>query len=261
MLLKDRAANCDEVDLVLSDAARAALDDILTEHRRADVLRSHGMQPARKLLFCGQPGCGKTMAAETIARALGLPLVGVRVDLLVSPNPEETEANLLKVFDYIDTHSVVALFSEFATLSREHGYDVEGGGGRSISVAMQMMERHHGESILIATTNHENLLKEVIWRRFDEVLRFETPNLEQIKRLLALNLSGVRRSFDLDDDEIASMFKSMSHADIGRVLRRAIKTMILSGSGCLNRGHIGAALAREYRHPGLLVANLLEAEI
>ena len=110
-----------------------------------------------------------------------------------------------------------------------------------------MMDSYRGESILIATTNYESLLDKAVWRRFDEVVYFEMPNLEQIKRLLSLKLSGIRRNFEADDNKVASLFKGMSHADIERVLRRAIKEMILSRREFLERSHIDVALAREYR--------------
>jgi AAA+ superfamily predicted ATPase len=111
-----------------------------------------------------------------------------------------------------------------------------------------MMDSYRGESILIATTNYETLLDKAVWRRFDEVIRFELPSLEQIKRLLSLKLSGIRRNFEPDDGRVASQFKGMSHADIERVLRRAVKEMLLSGREFLEKNHIDTALAREYRH-------------
>jgi AAA+ superfamily predicted ATPase len=109
-----------------------------------------------------------------------------------------------------------------------------------------MMDAYRGESILIATTNYESLLDRAVWRRFDETLRFEPPNLEQIKGLLALKLSGVRRDFETDASAIANLFKGMSHADIERVLRRAVKQMIMSGREFLEKGHLEEALKREY---------------
>ena len=83
----------------------------------------------------------------------------------------------------------------------------------------------------------------------DEVIRFEPPNLEQAKRLLALKLSGVRRNFETDDSKIAALFKGLSHADIERVLRRAVKDMVLSNREFLAKAHLEAALAKEYQQP------------
>ncbi|WP_137937702.1 ATP-binding protein [Chitinivorax sp. B] len=248
-LLEERPVVREEKDIVLSDSAQSALDEILMEHNRADVLRSYGMQPAQKLLFCGPPGCGKTLVAEVIANSLSLPLILVRLDSVISSFLGETAANLRKVFDYIASQPVVALFDEFDALTKDRGDSADHGElKRSVNAVLQMMDGYRGESILIATTNYETLLDKAVWRRFDEVVRLEMPNLEQIKRLLALKLSGIRRNFEPDDGQIASLFKGMSHADIERVLRRAVKEMILSGREFLEKSHIDTALAREYRH-------------
>jgi AAA+ superfamily predicted ATPase len=247
-LLEERAAIREEKDIVLSDAAKSALDEILIEHNRMDILRSYGLQPAQKILFCGHPGCGKTLAAEVIANNLAMPLVVIRLDSIISSLLGETAANLRKVFDYIMQHPVVALFDEFDALTKDRGDTADHGEfKRSVNAVLQMLDGYRGESILIATTNYESLLDHAVWRRFDEVVRFEMPNLEQIKRLLALKLSGIRRNFEVDDHHIAALFKGLSHADIERVLRRAVKEMILAGREFLEKTHIETALAREYR--------------
>ncbi|MEW6694173.1 MAG: ATP-binding protein [Pseudomonadota bacterium] len=248
-LLEERAVVREEKDIILSDATQSALDEILMEHNRADTLRSFGLQPAQKLLFCGPPGCGKTLAAEVIANALSMPLVLVRLDSVISSFLGETAANLRKVFDYIAQQPVVALFDEFDALTKDRGDSADHGElKRSVNAVLQMMDGYRGESILVATTNYETLLDKAVWRRFDEVVRFEMPNLEQIKRLLTLKLSGIRRNFEVDDAQVASLFKGMSHADIERVLRRAVKEMILSGREFMEKSHLDTALAREYRH-------------
>lgn len=247
-LMEERAVVREETDIILSDATQSMLDEILMEHQRCDLLRSYGMQPAQKLLFCGPPGCGKTLAAEVIAHSLTLPLVIVRLDSVISSFLGETAANLRRVFDYVSRNPVVALFDEFDALVKDRG-DVADHGElkRSVNAVLQMMDSYRGVSLLIATTNYESLLDQAVWRRFDETLRFEPPNLEQIKRLLGLKLSGIRRDFETDGNEIANLFKGMSHADIERVLRRAVKQMILSGREFLQRSHVEEALKREYK--------------
>ena len=85
-------------DVILSDDNCSIVDELLAEHHRAEVLKSHGLRPADRLLFCGPPGCGKTLTAEVIASELGLPLVVVRIDSVVSSYLGETAANLRQVF-------------------------------------------------------------------------------------------------------------------------------------------------------------------
>ena len=250
VLLEERAVIREEKDIILSEATQDLLSEIIHEHNRADVLISHGLQPARKLLFCGPSGCGKTLAAEVIAHALSIPLVIVRLDSVISSFLGETASNLRKVFDYVSKHPVVALFDEFDALAKDRGDAADHGElKRSVNAVLQMLDSYRGESIMIATTNYETLLDQAVWRRFDETLRFEMPNPEQIKRLLALKLSGVRRNFEIEDCGVATLFKGMSHADIERVLRRSIKDMILSGREFLEKDHLQIALTREYKRP------------
>lgn len=247
-LLELRSTVREQQDVVLSDVAQSALDEIILEHSRADLLRSYGLRPAQKLIFFGPPGCGKTLTAEVLANALSLPLLVIRLDSVISSFLGETASNLRKVFDYIAEYPCVALFDEFDALAKDRGDSADHGElKRSVNAVLQMIDSYRGNSILIATTNYESLLDKAVWRRFDEAVQFDMPNLEQIKRLLSIKLSGVRRQFDPSDAKIATLFKGMSHADIERVLRRAIKEMILSGKEFLDKQHLDASLAREHR--------------
>lgn len=232
--------------IVLSDENRSLLDEILHEHHQRELLSSYGMYPADKLLFCGPPGCGKTLGAEVVASELGLPLAIVRIDSVVSSYLGETAANLRKVFDFIAKTPMVVLFDEFDALAKERGDSSEHGElKRVVNAVLQMLDAYDGKSLLIAATNHEGIMDTAIWRRFDEVLVFDPPNAEQIRRLLEIKLQGVRREFDIEHDNMPGMFKGMSYADVERVLRRAIKDMIVSGKEFLAIRHIKAALSRE----------------
>lgn len=233
-------------DVVLSDETRSALEELLQEHHHQERLASYGLRAADRLLFYGLPGCGKTLTAEVIASELGLPLAIVRVDAVVSSYLGETAANLRKVFDFAAAYAAVVLFDEFDALAKERADEAEHGElRRVVNAVLQMMDAYHGRSVLIAATNHESILDFAIWRRFEEVLVFDLPNLEQLRRLLALKLRGVRREFEVEDAAIASIFKGMAHADVERVLRRAIKDMVLAGQEFLTSRHLEVAARRE----------------
>lgn len=250
-LLEVRSVVREQQDIVLSNAAQSALEEIILEHNRAETLLSYGLRPAQKLIFFGPPGCGKTLAAEVLASELSLPLVIVRLDSVISSFLGETASNLRRVFDYVAEHPSVTLFDEFDALAKDRGDSADHGElKRSVNAVLQMMDNYHGQSVLIATTNYESLLDKAVWRRFDETIQFDMPNLEQIKRLLNIKLSGVRRNFEPSDTKIISLFKGMSHADIERVLRRAVKEMVLSGKEFLEKQHLAAGLAREHKMQG-----------
>ena len=233
-------------DVVLSDENSSVLDELLHEHHRAELLKSHGLFPADRLLFCGPPGCGKTLTSEVIAAELSLPLAIVRIDCVISSYLGETAANLRQVFDFVSALPMVVLFDEFDALAKERSDEADHGElKRVVNAFLQLLDAYEGKSLLIAATNHETILDSAVWRRFDEVLVFEPPNLEQIRRLLAIKLRGLRRNFDIEGTHIAGLFKGMSHADVERILRRAAKDMILSGNEFLNERGIQAAVRRE----------------
>jgi len=233
-------------DVVLSAENRTQFDEILAEHHHEDLLRSYGMAPADKLLFCGPPGCGKTLTAEILASELGRPLAVVRIDSVVSSYLGETAANLRKVFDFAGTLPMVMLFDEFDAVAKERADSAEHGElKRVVNAVLQMMDAYQGQSVLIAATNHEGILDSAVWRRFEEVIVFDLPNSEQILSLMEIKLRGVRRDFDLQSSKLVELFNNISHADIERVLRRAIKDMVLAKNEFLCERHIKAAVVRE----------------
>jgi AAA+ superfamily predicted ATPase len=168
------------------------------------------------------------------------------VDAVVSSYLGETAANLRKVFDFAAANAAIVLFDEFDALAKERADEHEHGElRRVVNAVLQMMDAYVGHSVLIAATNHEGMLDVAIWRRFEEVLLFEPPNREQLHHLLALKLRGVRRDFEAEDAKVTALFKGMTHADVERVLRRAIKDMVLLGNEFLTVRHLETAARRE----------------
>ncbi|WP_062057755.1 AAA family ATPase [Cellvibrio sp. OA-2007] len=233
-------------EMVLPESSQLAIEELLEEHRRADVLRSFGMKPSGKVIFHGPPGCGKTLAAEVIAFELDLPLAIVRLDALVSSFLGETAANLRKVFDFIAEFPMVALFDEFDAIGKERSDSGEHGElRRVVNAVLQMMDAYQGKSLILAATNHEQILDSAIWRRFDETIDFPLPNSEQIQQILSLKLRGVRRQFELDEKPLLDLFSKRSGADIERIVRRAVKRIILRSQEFLTVKDLKQAASRE----------------
>lgn len=233
-------------DLIMGDDNGAVLQEVLLEHNRSEVLGSYGLRPMARLLFCGPPGNGKTISAEALARELSWELVLVRFDAVVSSFLGETAANLRKVFDFIARGHYVALFDEFDAIGKERADSAEHGElKRVVNAFLQMLDSYRGRGVLVAATNHEKMLDDAIWRRFDEVLVFPRPNLEQVREVLRLKLRGVRYDLPLEDRGFVARFRGLSYADIERVVIRAIKAMILSGREFLNLQLLEEALRRE----------------
>ncbi|MBE7413249.1 MAG: ATP-binding protein [Leptospiraceae bacterium] len=170
-------------DIVLFEQNLNVIERILLESRKVEVLKSYGLKPIDKILFYGPPGCGKTVTAEAIAFELELPFVVIRLDSIVSSFLGETSSNLRRVFDFINKNRMVVLFDEFDALGRERSDSSEHGEiKRVVNALLQMFDSYKGNSILIAATNHESDLDSAVWRRFEEVLIFNLPDNNQIKR-------------------------------------------------------------------------------
>lgn len=236
-------------EIILRKASVVALEELLEEHRRSDVLRSYGMKPSAKVIFFGPPGCGKTLAAEVIAFELDRPLAIVRLDALVSSFLGETAANLRKVFEFIAEHSMVVLFDEFDAIGKERSDTSEHGElRRVVNAVLQMMDAYQGVSIILAATNHEQILDTAIWRRFDDFIEFPVPGNEETKQILKLKLRGVRRHFEMEDTELLTLFEKQSGAGIESIVRRAVKRMLLRSQEFLTIKDLKQAAERESRH-------------
>ena len=234
-------------DVVLSRENLLLVKGILREHNREEVLRAHGLRPSDRILLCGPPGCGKTLTAEVIASELGRPFAVVRTDSAVSSFLGETAANLRKVFDFAETAPMVVLFDEFDALGKEREDASEHGElRRVVNAVLQMLDAYDGRSLVIAATNHEGMLDSAVWRRFEEVLCLKPPTRSQLCRLLAVKLRGVRRDFDVEEIAERDLFKGATHADVERIVRRALKEMIIKGGEPrLNVDHLETARRRE----------------
>ena len=234
-------------DIVLSPENLSLVKGVLREHNREEVLKAHGLRPSDRLLLCGPPGCGKTLTAEVIASELGKPLAIVRTDSVVSSFLGETAANLRKVFDFATVSPTVMLFDKFDALGKEREDATEHGElRRVVNAVLQMLDAYDGRSLIVAATNHEGMLDTAIWRRFEEVLFLKPPTRAQLCRLLAVKLRGVRREFDIESIAESGMFKGATHADVERIVRRALKDMVLKGGElCLSAIHLQTAQHRE----------------
>jgi len=120
-LFVDRVPRRRLSDLLLPPVTRDACEALIEEQRRADVLRSHGLEPRHRVLLAGPPGNGKTSLAEAIAEALSLPLLTVRYEAVIGSFLGETAGRLRRVFDFARTTPSVLFFDEFDVIGKERG--------------------------------------------------------------------------------------------------------------------------------------------
>lgn len=233
-------------DLILNRANQHLLISLVSEFRQRDRLGAHGLRPRSRLLFCGPPGCGKTLCAEVFANEVKLPLLVASMDALVSSLLGETATNLRRIFDFAAAQPVVLLLDEFDAIARLRADETLNGElRRVVNSLLTLIEKFRGHGFVIAATNHERQLDPAIWRRFDEVVIFERPNRSEIIRLLNLKFRNFRRDFE--SSEVADELKGFSHADIERVCVNAIRRSILSGQKVVTKRRFLRGIALESR--------------
>ena len=168
-------------ELMLPLPARESGRQLVEEHARADVLRTHGYEPRHRILLSGPPGNGKTSFAEGVAEALALPFFVVRYDALIGSYLGETNARLRRLFDYVRTQPSVLFFDEFDAIGKERGDTHETGEiKRVVSFLLQQLDQLPSYVIVIAATNHGELLDTAVWRRFQMRLSFPSPDRKMV---------------------------------------------------------------------------------
>jgi len=214
-------------DLVLEAPVRDRLERVLLEQRQRDRLREQGFHPLRKLLLVGPPGTGKTLTASALAGELHLPLFVIRLDGLITKFMGETAAKLRLVFDALrETHGVY-LFDEVDALGGERARSNDVGEIRRVlNSFLQFLELEETESLLVAATNHPQLLDSAMFRRFDAVIEYPLPTPPVIKALVLNRLATIKIG-RVSWGHVTKAAAGLSHAEVTMAAERAAKDLIL----------------------------------
>ena len=172
-------------DLILPLPVSQQVRQLTEEQHRADLLRAHGMQPRHRVLLSGPPGNGKTSVAEAIAEALAVQFFTVRYDALVGSYLGETNTRLARLFDYARTVPCVLFFDEFDSIGKERGDTHETGEiKRVVSFLLMQIDQLPSYVVVVAATNHAELLDRAVWRRFQLRLNLPQPTPDRLAAFL-----------------------------------------------------------------------------
>ncbi len=242
-------------DLVLPRSTRAVIDRVLAENYRTADLAAKGLRASNRILFCGPPGCGKTVAAGALALALGFPLAVVRLDAVISSFMGTTSSHLRQVFDLAKHQRVVLFLDEMDALGRARSdttvHEV-GEAKRIVNSLLMMLDEVAGPSLVVAATNHEGMLDPALWRRFDEIAVFPNPSaLEAVALLKRLvERYDTRTSTQLSPPNLRgwdTILRGMSFADVERIALDAVKLTVLDESLGIGRALVAAVEQQKAR--------------
>ncbi|MDB6124755.1 MAG: ATPase, family [Pedosphaera sp.] len=214
--------------LVLPEELKGRIERIIHEYRQKGKLKSHGLSNRRKILLSGPPGTGKTMTARVLAHEFRLLLHTIQVDKLVTKFMGETSAKLRQIFDLIRDEPGVYLFDEFDAIGGDRSLDNDVGEMRRVlNALLQFIEQDASDSMIIGATNKPALLDRALFRRFDDVLTYNVPDVVARQRLIR-NVLGSFEDGRLGWKAILKESDGLSQAEINHACLDAIKLTILN---------------------------------
>lgn len=212
-----------DVEPVWPSKTDVQLNRFVTEWQMKERLYQEGLHPSRSLLMGGPPGVGKTLAAKWLAFKLDMPLLTLDLASVMSSYLGKTGNNIKAVLNYASSFPCVLLLDEFDAIAkkRDDATDV-GELKRLVTVLLQAIDEWPKTSVLIAATNHSELLDPAAWRRFDRVIDFDYPTQDLIQRYLVSKNIGENLS-----SYISSRLDKVSYAVIERAINQAKRNSII----------------------------------
>lgn len=230
-LLKVFVDKPDEVQPLLSIDLEETLNQLIQERRQLDRLASLGLNPTRSAIFLGQPGVGKTLTARWLAANLGVPLYVLDLTAVMSSLLGKTGTNLRSALDFAKQTPCVLLLDEFDAIAKRRS-DVSDIGElkRLVTVMLQEVDEWPATGLLLAATNHPELIDPALWRRFDLIVEFKLPDgpaiKEAVKRFLGPDLPVLDRWIDI----LSFAFNGESISNIERTIQRFRRALALGVS-------------------------------
>jgi ATP-dependent 26S proteasome regulatory subunit len=246
-----------------SESIREPLEQVLEERRRADELREVGVTPTRSMLFTGAPGVGKTLAARWVALKLGWPLLTLDLSAVMSSYLGKTGTNVRHVLDYAKGVQCVLLLDELDAIAKRRDDMGEVGElKRLVTVLLQEIDDWPPSGLLLAATNHPDLLDPAVWRRFDAVVEFPLPD-DAVVGHLVRQLLG--EEMGLEGELISlltAVFHGKSPALITRDVMRTRRAALVHGLSVremlvrMVREHVGDLNREQRRQVGLALVQM-----
>jgi SpoVK/Ycf46/Vps4 family AAA+-type ATPase len=237
-------------DLVLDQHVHKQLERVIIEQRQHDRLRAQGFRPLRRVLLIGPPGTGKTLSASALAGELRLPLFLIRLDGLITKFMGETAAKLRLVFDALAETRGVYLFDEVDALGGERGRENDVGEIRRVlNSFLQFLEQDQSDSLLVAATNHPQLLDRAMFRRFDSVIQYPLPTPAVGRAVIRSRLATIRLG-RVAWAQVDGATTGLSHSEITLAAERAAKDAILAGEDRVGTARLVSALNERHSRTG-----------
>ena len=214
--------------LVLPDRIRGQIKEVVDEQHRAELLHAHNLRARNRVLLAGPPGNGKTTLAEVLACELMYPLFVVRYETLVGSYLGETSSRLKHLLDYAKTQRCVLFFDEFETLAKERGDTHETGEiKRVVSSLLLQIDDLPDYVVVVAASNHPELLDRAVWRRFQLRIELPMPTRQQLTRHIESIGKRCQTNYGYSPETLAKYMLGLNFAEVEEFCLSVVRQAVL----------------------------------
>ncbi|WP_333856102.1 ATP-binding protein [Stenotrophomonas indicatrix] len=215
--------------LVQSEGVMRQLQSVISERGSMARLAKLNLLPTKTVLFTGPPGVGKTLAAKHLAVELGRPLLVLDLASVISSFLGRTGNNIKQAFDFAKRSPCILFLDELDAVAKRRDDEADVGElKRLVTVLLQEIDLWPHDNLLIAATNHANLLDPAVWRRFDRTIEFPRPDAAT---LIALSEECVPKG-EIPEGwlkALASIAQGTSQSDFLRDVNRVRRAVAIGG--------------------------------
>jgi SpoVK/Ycf46/Vps4 family AAA+-type ATPase len=216
---------------LLAPDIQEKMQQLIQERLQKDLLASLGLQPTKSAIFVGKPGVGKTVTARWLAAQLQVPLYILDLTAVMSSLLGHSGNNLRAALDFAKRSPCILLLDEIDAIAKSRNDDSDVGElKRLVTVILQEVDEWPSTGLLLAATNHPELIDRALWRRFDLVIEFGLPDILMVKSAIKRFLSADISSFERWLDILAFVFQGYSFSDIERDIQRFRRALALGMS-------------------------------
>lgn len=216
-------------EISLTQEVEHLVDRFVLERSKAERLLAVGVRPPTSLLLYGPPGVGKTLLADFLSYKLQLPLITLDLASTISSFLGKTGQNLKKVIEYAKKQPSILLLDEFDAVAKRRDDPSDLGElKRIVNVLLKELEDWPTHSVVIAATNHPEILDKAIWRRFDRPIELPLPDQQSRKRMLISKMPTDVVGFEENIYEVfAEATNGLSGSDINQISERVLRQTII----------------------------------
>jgi SpoVK/Ycf46/Vps4 family AAA+-type ATPase len=226
-----------DLEPIWTSQVKEQLEQIVLEQVQVAELHKADLHPTKSALFTGPPGVGKTLAARWLASKLDRPLIVLDLAAVMSSFLGRTGNNVRNVIDYAKGVHCVFLLDEFDAIAKRRDDAIEIGElKRLVTVLLQEIDEWPNSGLLLAATNHKELLDPAVWRRFEMIVEFPMPTLDEVRQTIELHLKSDHEAMRWSE-VLSQALYGFSYAEVERELMQIRRQTVL-------RGHPAATLIR-----------------